>query len=97
MLNFHFFYLPLLTSYSCLWPSLRVDKALAWASLFSVFSTIQGKTMAKSFSVIIIQRLSTKLQQLPSARPAHVAKPGPWPLALLQSAQKQKSDFHVKS
>ena len=53
--------------------------------------------MAKSFSVIIIQRLSTKLQQLPSARPAHVAKPGPWPLALLQSAQKQKSDVHVKS
>ena len=65
----------------------RVEKPSALATVFSVFSTIQGKTMAigHAFSGQIALRLYNHCNHYLCPRPAHVAYSGP--LARLQVLQ----------
>ena len=72
----------------------RVEKPSAWATGFQVFSTIQGKTMAKRFlSLLLRYYRKTIITPMRQARTyGRVWAPGPTP-----SAPKQwKSAVHFK-
>ena len=78
----------------------RVGKLLVWATVFSVFTTIQGKTMVKPFSGQNAQRLYNSCNHCPWARPAQVAWSGcskTVGLQVLQNSGSQMFMLRVKT
>ena len=70
----------------------RADQ-YGWATVFSVFSTIQGKTMAMAFFFQVL-RLYNSYNHCPCARPALVAKSSP---KVFPAPKQWKSDVHFKT
>ena len=64
--------------YSPVW-GMRVENPSAWATVISVFSTIQGKTMAKSYQALLLR--SYAITKITAHAPGqHMwPSPGPWP------------------
>ena len=54
----------------------RIEKPSLWAIAFQVFSTIQGKTIAKAYLSLLLRGLE-KLSLRSCAKPAYVAESGP--------------------